>query len=57
MILTNFYIKLKKYGEVTYNKIFKPKTISDNITGTLLAFVIVFIIIFYIEKLISLYFL
>ncbi len=57
MILTNFYIKLKKYVEVTYNKIFKPKTISDNITGTLLAFVIVFIIIFYIEKLISLYFL
>ena len=52
MFITNFYNKLKKYSEVTYSKIFKPRTVSDNITGSLLAIAIVFIIIFYIEKLI-----
>ena len=51
MIITNFYKTLLFLLKATYQKVFKPKSLSDNVIGVVLALGVVFIIIYFYQYL------
>ena len=50
MYLNNTYLMLVEFLKYCYQKIFKPKSIKDNIIGSLIAVSIVFSVIIIILK-------
>ncbi len=47
MLINNFYKTLTFLSKVSFQKIVKPKTFTDNIIGIILALAVVFIIIYF----------